>query len=65
MTKVRDASIIDALKNNGGELVDNVKKGILAVVTKNTQEVSNKINKAKEMNIPIMSVEEFKQTYMT
>ena len=65
MTKVRDAEIIAALKNNGGELVDNVKKGILAVITKNTQEVSNKINKAKEMNIPIMSVEEFKQTYMT
>ena len=64
MTKVRDAEIIAALKNNGGELVDNVKKGILAVVTKNTQEVSNKINKAKEMNIPIMSVEEFKQAYM-
>lgn len=64
MTKVRDAEIIAALKNNGGELVDNVKKGILAVVTKNTQEVSNKINKAKEMNIPIMSVEEFKKTYM-
>ena len=65
MTKVRDADIIAALKNNGGELVDNVKKGILAVVTKNTQEVSNKINKAKEMNIPIMGVEEFKQKYMT
>ena len=65
MTKVRDAEIIAALKNNGGKLVDNVKKGILAVITKNTQEVSNKINKAKEMNIPIMSVEEFKQTYMT
>ena len=64
MTKVRDASIIDALKNNGGELVDNVKKGILAVVTKNTQEVSNKIIKAKEMNIPIMTVDEFKQAYM-
>lgn len=64
MTKVRDAEIIAALKNNGGELVDNVKKGILAVVTKNTQEVSNKINKAKEMNIPIMNVEEFKMAYM-
>ena len=34
----------------------NVKKGILAVVTKNTQEVSSKINKAKEMNILIISV---------
>ena len=64
MTKVRDAEIIATLKEHGGELVDNVKKGILAVVTKNTQEVSNKINKAKEMNIPIMSVEEFKQAYM-
>lgn len=64
MTKVRDTDIINALKENGGELVDNVKKGILAVVTKNTQEVSNKINKAKEMNIPIMSVEDFKLAYM-
>ena len=64
MTKVRDAEIIAALKENGGELVDNVKKGILAVVTKNTQDVSNKIIKAKEMNIPIMSVEDFKKTYM-
>lgn len=64
MTKVRDAEIIAALKNNGGELVDNVKKGVLAVITKNTQDVSNKIIKAKEMNIPIMSVEEFKKTYM-
>ena len=64
MTKVRDAEIIAALKNNGGELIDNVKKGVLAVITKNTQDVSNKIIKAKEMNIPIMSVEEFKKTYM-
>ena len=64
MTKVRDAEIIAALKENGGELVDNVKKGILAVITKNTQDVSNKLIKAKEMNIPIMDVDEFKAKYM-
>ena len=64
MTKARDAEIIAALKENGGELVDNVKKGILAVITKNTQDVSNKLIKAKEMNIPIMDVDEFKAKYM-
>ena len=63
MTKVRDAEIIAALKENGGELVDNVKKGLLAVVTKNTQDVSNKIIKAKEMNIPIMSGKSSKKLY--
>ncbi len=61
---MRDADIIDAMKNHGGELVDNVKKGILAVITKNKQDISNKIIKAKEMNIPIMTVDEFKQAYM-
>lgn len=65
MTKIRDAEIIDALKNNGGELVDNVKKGVLVVVTKNTQDVSNKIIKAREMKIPIMNVDEFKKAYMS
>lgn len=64
MTKVRDAEILVTLKENGGELVDNVKKGVFAVVTKDTKDISNKIIKAKEMNIPIMSVDEFKEKYI-
>ena len=64
MTKVRDAEIAITLKENGGELVDNVKKGVFAVITKDTKDVSNKIIKAKEMNIPIMSINEFKDKYI-
>ncbi len=64
MTKVRDVEIIDSLKAHGGELIDSVKKDVFALIVKSKDDVSNKTKKAVELNIPIMTPDEFKKKYM-
>lgn len=64
MTKVRDKDIIEKLKNEGGFLDDNVSKNTYVLIVKDINDVSNKIKKAKELNIPIMIPSEFKEKYL-
>lgn len=64
MTKVRDKDIIEKLKNKGGVLDDNVNKNTYVLIVKDINDVSNKIKKAKELNIPIMFPREFKEKYL-
>lgn len=64
MTKVRDKDIIEKLKNEGGFLDDNVSKNTYVLIVKDINDVSNKIKKAKELNIPIMVPSEFKEKYL-
>lgn len=63
MTKVRDKDIIEKLKNEGGFLDDNVSKNTYVLIVKDINDISNKIKKAKELNIPIMIPSEFKDKY--
>ena len=64
MTKVRDKDIIEKLKNEGGFLDDNVSKNTYVLIVKDINDISNKIKKAKELNIPIMIPSEFKEKYL-
>lgn len=64
MTKVRDASIIKQVEEKGGTMVDSVNKNVWLVIVKSHEDISNKVKKAQELKIPIMTVEEFKTEYM-
>ena len=64
MTKVRDTSIIQTVEDKGGSMVDSVNKNVWVVIVKSQEDSSNKVKKATELNIPVLTVEEFKTKYM-
>ena len=64
MTKVRSKEIIEKLPIFGAELENNISKNTFALITKSKEEKSNKIIKAREMNIPIFTPEEFIEKYL-
>ncbi len=64
MTKVRDDEITAALAKHGGFLDDTIKKTTSVLVVKTMTDVSNKTKYAVDNNIPIMTPDEFKKTYM-
>ena len=64
MTKIRDDEIIAALAKHGGFLDDTIKKTTSVLVVKTKTDVSNKTKYAVDNNIPIMTPDEFKKTYM-
>ena len=63
MTKVRDKHIIEELKKVGGILDDNIGKNTDILITKNYEDISNKVKKAKEMNIPIYTPADFAKKF--
>ena len=64
MSKVRDKEIIDFLSKYNGNLVDSIKKDVFALIVKSKTEKSNKMIKAEELKIQIMTPDEFKDAYM-
>ena len=64
MTKVRDSEIIEFVKKMKGELDNNISKKTFVLIVKSLDDDSNKVTKAKKENIPIMTVEMFKDKYM-
>jgi hypothetical protein len=64
MTKVRDKTIIDALRQFGATLEDSIKKDTFVLIVKSKEDKSNKIDFAIKNNIPIMTPEEFKTAYL-
>ena len=64
MTKVRDKDIINALSSYGATLEDSMKKDTFVLIVKSKDDTSNKMEFAKKNNIPIMTPDEFKQTYL-
>lgn len=67
MTKVRDKEIIDFIHSSGGIMEETMKKDIfvLIVKSKSKEDASKKTEFALKNNIPIMTIEEFKEKYMT
>jgi NAD-dependent DNA ligase len=65
LTGTRDKSIIEFLKSIGANQGSSVSKNTLLVIAKNKDEDTGKAEEARKLNIPIMSVEEFMETYMT
>jgi NAD-dependent DNA ligase len=63
LTGTRDKNIIEFLKNVGANQGSSVSKNTFLVIAKNNAENTGKIEEARKLNIPIMSVDEFTQTY--
>ena len=64
LTGTRDKNIIEFLKNIGANQGSSVSKSTFLVVAKNKDEDTGKAEEARKLNIPLMSVEEFIQTYI-
>ena len=63
LTGTRDNNIIEFLKNVGANQGSSVSKNTFLVIAKNKEENTGKIEEARRLNIPIISVDKFIQTY--
>jgi len=65
MTGFRDKDLEAVLKTRGAKVSPNIKNGLLALLVKTVDEnqTSGKLKEAKEKNVPIMTLAEFKQQY--
>lgn len=63
ITGFRDKQISEQLKSIGAKESSSVTKNTFAVVVKNKDEDTGKIEAAKEKNIPIYTIEEFKDKF--
>ena len=64
LTGTRDKDIIEFLKNVGANMGSSISKNTFLVITKNIDDDTGKAEEARKMNIPLMSVQEFNQTYL-
>ena len=64
MSKTRDKEVIAALEKYGASISGAVSKNVSLVIVKDADDSSSKIQKARDFNIPVMDLEEFKKTYM-
>jgi NAD-dependent DNA ligase len=65
LTGTRDKNIIDFLKEVGATQGSSISKSTFLVVAKNKEEDTGKAEEARKINIPIMSIQEFAETYMS
>jgi len=63
LTGTRDKDVIELLKNVGANQSSNVSKNTFLVIAKDKDEDTGKAEEARKLNVPIMSVQEFIQTY--
>lgn len=64
MTGFRDNSIQDALKSVGAKLGSSVSKNTFVVLVKDKEDDTGKVADAKNLGVPIMTPEEFRQKYL-
>ena len=64
MTKVRDQDIIRALAERGATLEDKIGSKTFVLIVKSLEDTSNKTKYAAAHEIPIMTPEQFKETYL-
>lgn len=60
---VRDKELISFINNNGGKAGDNWNKNVNLLIVKDKNAISSKIEKAKENNIQILTLEEAKDKF--
>ena len=65
MTKVRDQTIIDALKKYGAVLSDDVRSNTFVLIVRSTDDKSKKINDAEKYSVPIMTPADFTKKYLS
>jgi NAD-dependent DNA ligase len=61
MTGFRDKELAGAVEAVGGKVGDSVSKNTAYVVLKDLAEDSGKANKARELGIPLILVDDFKK----
>lgn len=59
MSGFRDKDIINEIEKNGGTLGDSINKKTNYLLVKSKEKITSKISKAKELNIEILTKEEF------
>jgi NAD-dependent DNA ligase len=64
LTGTRDKNIIEFLQNVGAKQGASVNKNTHLVVAKNKDDDTGKAEEARKLAVPIMSVDEFIQTYL-
>jgi len=64
LTGTRDKNILDFLKKVGANQGSSISKNTFLVIAKNKDEDTGKAEEARKLNIPIVSVEEFTQTFL-
>jgi len=65
LTGTRDKQIIDYLKTVGGIQGSTVSKNTFMVIAKSSEEDTGKAEEARKLNIPIVSIDQFIQTYIS
>lgn len=61
-TKVRDAKLEEIIKSNGGDVVNSITKDTTHLVVKSYEDTSTKVEKAKSLGIPILTLDDFVST---
>jgi len=64
MTGFRDTELETKIINVGGKIVSSVSKNTFAVLIKNSQETSLKVDKANELGVAVLSREDFIKQYI-
>ena len=62
-TGIRDKETIEKIINYGGEISNSISKNTFALIVKNKDDDSAKIEDAKKFNIPMFTLSEFKEKY--
>lgn len=64
LTGFRNAEIVSFIENNGGENSSSVSKNTFLVICADIDESSGKLDKARKLDIPIMTKEQFMKKFM-
>jgi NAD-dependent DNA ligase len=64
LTKTRDKDILDFIKQIGATLGSGVRKDTYLVIASDKNDNTGKAEDARKLNIPIMSICEFKERFM-
>ena len=64
MSGFRDAELKNTLKQIGAKVSESVSKNTFALIVKDTNETSGKINEAVKLGVPVMSADKFKKDYL-
>ena len=63
-TGIRDKTLEEEIESRGGKVSTSVSKKVTVVVAKDPDEETGKVKAAKELNIPVVSIETFRKDYM-
>ena len=63
LTGFRDEDIQNKIEENGGTLQSTINKGTTLLIIKNKETSGSKIKKAKELNIKIITLDDFKNEF--